>query len=80
MDSIIYLSSIDKQQYQVPTGWCLGEMTDELREYGPRSYITKFFSGGPENYAYRLYSPSTEQYHHVIKVPGITLLSDAKQK
>uniref|UniRef100_A0A915HF12 Uncharacterized protein n=1 Tax=Romanomermis culicivorax TaxID=13658 RepID=A0A915HF12_ROMCU len=61
--SIIYLSSIDKQQYQVPTDWCLGEMTNELREHGPGSYITEFVSGGPKNYAYRLYTPSTKQYH-----------------
>uniref|UniRef100_A0A915HZT6 Kringle domain-containing protein n=1 Tax=Romanomermis culicivorax TaxID=13658 RepID=A0A915HZT6_ROMCU len=32
MDSIIYLSTLGKQQYQVPTGWCLDEMTDELHE------------------------------------------------
>uniref|UniRef100_A0A915JN84 DNA-directed DNA polymerase n=1 Tax=Romanomermis culicivorax TaxID=13658 RepID=A0A915JN84_ROMCU len=30
-DSIIYLSLVDKQQYQVPTSWYLGERTDELQ-------------------------------------------------
>uniref|UniRef100_A0A915IIR6 Uncharacterized protein n=1 Tax=Romanomermis culicivorax TaxID=13658 RepID=A0A915IIR6_ROMCU len=36
--------------------------------------------GGPKNYGYKVYSPSTEQYHHVIKVQGITLSSDAMRK
>uniref|UniRef100_A0A915IBX8 Uncharacterized protein n=1 Tax=Romanomermis culicivorax TaxID=13658 RepID=A0A915IBX8_ROMCU len=55
-------------------------MMEELCEYGLGSYITKFVSGGPKNYAYRLYSPSTDQYHHLIKIHGITLLSDAMKK
>uniref|UniRef100_A0A915KV88 Uncharacterized protein n=1 Tax=Romanomermis culicivorax TaxID=13658 RepID=A0A915KV88_ROMCU len=80
MDSIIYLSMVDKQQYQLPTGCCLGEMTNELCEYGSASYITEFISGGPKKYPYRLYSPPTKQYHHVIKVGGITLSSDAMKK
>uniref|UniRef100_A0A915L296 Uncharacterized protein n=1 Tax=Romanomermis culicivorax TaxID=13658 RepID=A0A915L296_ROMCU len=44
------------------------------------SYITKFISPGPKNYTYSLYSPSTKQYHHMIKVRGITLSSDAMKK
>uniref|UniRef100_A0A915JF24 Uncharacterized protein n=1 Tax=Romanomermis culicivorax TaxID=13658 RepID=A0A915JF24_ROMCU len=62
-----YLLVVDKQQYHVPIGWCLCEMTDELCEYGPGSYITEFISGGPKNYAYRMYAPSTKQYHDAIK-------------
>uniref|UniRef100_A0A915KI22 Uncharacterized protein n=1 Tax=Romanomermis culicivorax TaxID=13658 RepID=A0A915KI22_ROMCU len=45
------------------SGWCLGEMMDELCEYGIEFYITKFVRGGPKNYAYKLYGPSTDQYH-----------------
>lgn len=30
----------------------LGQLTDELAEYGPGSYIDEFVSGGPKNYAF----------------------------
>jgi hypothetical protein len=82
-DSLIYLSNMDRpSEYTVPTGWCLGEMTDELKEYGPDSYIKEFVSGGPKNYAYRVHSinDGLPSEHFVIKVRGITLSNLAVKK
>ncbi|KAJ8934252.1 hypothetical protein NQ318_008695 [Aromia moschata] len=45
-DSVIYIAR--DNEYAVPTGEFLGDMTDELESYGPGSYITEFVSGGPK--------------------------------
>ncbi|XP_074026164.1 uncharacterized protein [Leptinotarsa decemlineata] len=70
-DSVIYISR--PGMYDVPLGSFLGEMTDELSEYGNGSYITDFVSGGPKLYAYRVYSPMRNKTFDIIKVKGITL-------
>uniref|UniRef100_A0A915J5M7 Neurabin-1 n=1 Tax=Romanomermis culicivorax TaxID=13658 RepID=A0A915J5M7_ROMCU len=59
MISLMYYQHDDFAE--VPTGWCLGEMMDELCEYGPGSYITEFVSGRPKNYAYKVYSTYSQQ-------------------
>ncbi|WP_221936015.1 hypothetical protein, partial [Klebsiella pneumoniae] len=53
-DSVLYIHK--EGLYKVPTGDYLGEMTDELVEYGPGSYITDFVSGGPKTYSYLVWS------------------------
>lgn len=58
---------------RVPTGDYLGEMTDELTEYGPGSYITEFVSGGPKTYAYTVWSMNEQKIIQVCKVKGLTL-------
>lgn len=70
-DSIIYVSR--EGEYDVPTGSSLGQLTDELEEYGPGSYITEFASAGPKNYSYTVFSPTTGQYHQTCKVKGFNL-------
>lgn len=55
-------------------------MTDELKEYGPGSYIEEFVSGGPKNYAYKIYSTQDQKYHFAIKVRGFTLSSATSTK
>ncbi|CAH1115486.1 unnamed protein product [Psylliodes chrysocephalus] len=70
-DSVIYVSR--PGEYEVPLGSFLGEMTDELAEYGEGSYITDFVSGGPKLYAYRVYSTAKNKTLDLIKVKGITL-------
>ncbi|XP_054257504.1 uncharacterized protein LOC128982573, partial [Macrosteles quadrilineatus] len=45
-DSVVYLLS--DNLHKVPTGDYLGEMTDELTDYGPGSFIIAFVSGGPK--------------------------------
>lgn len=70
-DSIIYISRED--EWVVPTGSCLGEMTDELEDYGHDSYIVVFASGGPKNYSYVVFSPKYHTYYTACKVKGIRL-------
>lgn len=70
-DSVIYISR--PGEWDVPTGSCLGEMTDELEDYGPGSYITAFASGGPKNYSYTIFSPKFHTYYMSCKVKGIRL-------
>jgi len=52
-DSIIYLTR-PQDNYEVPTGNFLGEMTDELEDYGPGSFINEYVSIGPKSYAYEV--------------------------
>jgi len=70
-DSVIYISR--PGEYDVPLGSFLGEMTDELEEYGKGSYIIEFVSGGPKNYAYQVYSPMKTEYYTTCKTKGISL-------
>jgi len=39
---VIFVSHMDRDEYQVPTGSYLGDMTNELKDYGANSYITEF--------------------------------------
>lgn len=57
----------------LPTGDFLGDLTDELEEYGKGSFIDMFVSGGPKNYAYRVRVKGTNEYKYVCKVKGISL-------
>lgn len=57
----------------LPTGDFLGDLTDELEEYGKGSFIDMFVSGGPKNYAYRVRVKGAEEYKYVCKVKGINL-------
>jgi hypothetical protein len=51
----------------------LGDLTNELEEYGKDSYITEFVSGGPKNYAFSVFCPSTGIHITKCKAKGITL-------
>nr|CAI5831719.1 unnamed protein product [Callosobruchus analis] len=70
-DSIVYISR--PGAYDVPLRSCLGDLTDELEEYGPNSYISHFASGGPKLYGYRVQSTNYHKHLDIIKVKGITL-------
>nr|CAI5848832.1 unnamed protein product [Callosobruchus analis] len=70
-DSIVYISR--PGAYDVPLGSCLGDLTDELEEYGPNSYISYFASGGPKLYGYRVQPTNYHKHLDIIKVKGITL-------
>lgn len=70
-DSVIY--TVAEGEWDVPTGNLLGDMTNELLDYGPDSYITEFVSGGPKNYSFKVYSTSDNQEHIVSKVKGLCL-------
>jgi hypothetical protein len=71
-DSILYLSS-EGDNYDVPTGNFLGEMTDELANYGLGATITEFVSGGPKNYAYKVKITGLEGHKSDCKIKGLTL-------
>jgi len=67
-DSVFYTSL--PGQKNLPTGDYLGDLTDELEEYGTGSYVTEFISAGPKNYSYKVYSTNDKKIHQVIKVKG----------
>ncbi len=71
-DSCIYVSREGSNEYEPPVGQYLGDLTDELGEYGPGSYITSFVSGGPKFYAY-IVRKSDGTTIEKCKVKGITL-------
>lgn len=80
-DSLIYISNLGSPgEYDIHTGWYLGDMTNELTSFGIDSYISEFVSGGPKNYAYRVYSSNDKKDYFVIKVRGITLSNVAIKK
>jgi hypothetical protein len=70
-DSVIFAQNIQPQR--VKTGDYLGDLTDELEEFGSDSYIQEFVSGGPKNYEFSLFCPSTRKHTIKCKVKGITL-------
>ncbi|XP_054279031.1 uncharacterized protein LOC128997416 [Macrosteles quadrilineatus] len=70
-DSVIFYHR--QGLYRVPTGDYLGEMTDELTDYGPGSYITELVSGGPKTYAYLVWSTNQQKLIPVCKIKGLTL-------
>lgn len=74
-DSVLFISKEGMQEPSV--GPFLGDLTDELEEYGPGSYITEFVSGGPKNYSYTVWSPSKEKKFIKCKVKGFTLNYEA---
>ena len=68
-DSLIYV--LQNNESHIPTGWFVGDMTDELEGDGPGSYISTFVSGGPKNYFFKLYSTKNQKEEVICKVKGI---------
>lgn len=80
-DSIFWVrNELDNDEYKVPLGNFLGDMTDELACYGKGSYIQAFASGGPKFYSYRVVTPGSDQVIEVCKAKGITLNYTTKQQ
>jgi len=71
-DSVIYIQNVDELP-KVETADYLGDLIDELKEFGSGSYNEEFVSGGPKNYAFCVFSPSTRKRTTKFKVKGITL-------
>ena len=57
-DSVVFLQK-DKDHPKVKTRDYLGDLTNELEEYDPGSFIQEFVSGGPNNFALSVFFPST---------------------
>jgi len=56
------------------TGWSIGEITNQLADFGEEAYIDEFVRiRGPKNYAYRLSGTKNGQEHVYIKVKGLTI-------
>ncbi|EFA12679.1 hypothetical protein TcasGA2_TC010703 [Tribolium castaneum] len=60
-------------EWEPPTGDFLGDLTDEMTDYGPDSYFSEFVSAGPKNYAFKFWSSNKQEFSTVCKVMGITL-------
>jgi hypothetical protein len=71
-DSVIYVPKVDEAP-EVKTGDYLGDLTDELEEFWPQSFIQEFVSGGPKNYAYSVFCPTKGKCTNKCKVNGIAL-------
>ena len=52
---------------KVKTGDYLGDLTNELQEYGYGSFIQEFVSGGPKNYAFSVFSTRQENMQQSVK-------------
>ena len=70
--SVIYIQNVDEAP-KVHKGDYLGDLTDELEEFGSGSFIEEFVSGGPKNYAFMVFCPVTGKRIFKCKVKGITL-------
>ena len=57
-DSVVYFQK-DNDPTKVKTGDYLGDLTNELEQYGCDTFIQEFVSGGPENYVFSVFCPST---------------------
>ena len=57
---IIYIRNVDEAP-KVQTGDYLGDITDEVKEFGSGSYIEEFVTGGPRNYAFLVFCPATRK-------------------
>ena len=71
-DSVIFFQK-DNDSPKVKTGDYLGDLTDELEEYGSSSFIKEFVPGGPKNLAFSVFCPSTGKIATKCQVKGITL-------
>ncbi|MCP4119726.1 MAG: hypothetical protein GY737_30855, partial [Desulfobacteraceae bacterium] len=68
-DSVIHVET--NGQPHIETGDFLGDMADELKDYGAGSYIREFVSGGPKNYGFIVVTPNGEE--RCLKVKGMRL-------
>jgi hypothetical protein len=72
ISSVVYVQKTAEPP-KVAIGDYLGDLTDELEEYGSGSYIDDFVSSGPKNYAFSVICPSTGKRTYKCKVKGIIL-------
>lgn len=70
-DSVIYLQ--EPGSTPIETGDLLGDMTNELKDFGKDAYIQTFVSGGAKNYAYKVKRESSDEEKFICKVKGIRL-------
>lgn len=76
-DSVIYTCAANEQS--LPLGDYLGDLTDELVEYGENSFISEFVCSSEKSYAYIVKSPNKSDTI-VCKAKGITLNHECAKK
>jgi hypothetical protein len=70
-DSIL-MTSVPGEE-MLPTGNCLGDLTDELLQFGEGCKIKEFIGAGPKHYGFKVYDAAGKLVKTVMKVRGITL-------
>ncbi|KAK3916407.1 putative DNA polymerase [Frankliniella fusca] len=72
-DSVAYISRPGEPD--LPLGTHLGDLSDQIGEdFGPGSFITEFFAGGPKNYGFKVaVGGDPAKVKVTIKVRGITI-------
>ncbi|GAB0093682.1 DNA-directed DNA polymerase [Sergentomyia squamirostris] len=78
-DSMIYVVP-NGQKNPLECGKFLGELTDEIEEYGENSFIEEFVSCGPKAYGLKINLKSTNSYKYKIVFKGITMNRHVEQK
>ena len=71
-DSIIFYSTGVTGEYEPPLGPLLGDLADELADYGPGARIVEIVSGGPKFYCLKIEKANGEVVY-VCKVKGVRL-------
>lgn len=75
-DSIVF--STKENEVEPTCGSYLGELSNELKDYGPGSFITSFVSTGPKSYSYKLMDSNGVE-KEVTKSKGTTLDTITRQ-
>jgi len=70
-DSVIYVTR--PGETELPIGEFMGELTDELSEFGPNATISEFVAAGPKNYSYKVTDIDGNVIGGCCKVKGLTL-------
>lgn len=71
-DSVIFSTDVTRDTYTPPTGEFLGQMTNELSEYGPGAYIVELACLAPKVYSF-IVKTANNEFIEVCKVKGISL-------
>ncbi len=72
---MIYITDKDKplqHAYHPKLGEFLGDMTDEVAEFGQGAVMDSFVSAGPKNYAFRV-RKADGSFVHKVKIRGFSL-------
>lgn len=72
-DSVIFVTDKTRDTYIPPTGNYLGQMTDELVEYGEGARVSEFASLAPKVYGILVQLPGGGEPKEMVKVKGISL-------
>lgn len=70
-DSVVFIKSPNDEG--LPLGDYLGQLTDELIEFGENSYIDEAVFSSEKSYAFVVKTPNKDKTSYVCKVKGITL-------